>query len=156
MEKAFSEVFLRSLSRALKETVSDSEVQDQFSTAIKKCLKSGAISPELIKKNLDEVTLSCLGTLSADVSLRSMYEKQEDPLQETKRLVSEELVRMAGDKALGRLRDGCNMEQAMGQFGQEKLEEIAEKVSTQDIYLRPEFEESLEALKQIIQDAIQG
>ena len=156
MEKAFSGVFQRSLTKALRDSVSDPKIQSQFSAAIKKCVKSGTISPKLIIKNLDEVALSCLGTLSADISLRSMYEKQENPLQLLKRLISEELLRTAGDDALSRLQKGCNMGQAMSQFGQEKLEEIAERISTQDIYLSPEFEESLETLKQIIKDAIQG
>jgi len=156
MEKAFSGVFLQSLSKALRDSVSDSKVQSQFSAAIKKSIKSGTIPSTLIMKNLDEVTLSCLGTLSADISLRSMYEKHEDPLQVAKRVISEELVKTAGDDALSRLHKGCNMGQAISQFGQGKLEDIAEKISTQDVYLRPEFEESLKTLKQIIKDAVQG
>lgn len=154
MERAFTEVFLKSLSRALKSVVSDSEVQKQFSQTIKEGVTSGTFSPDLIKNNLDEVTISCLGALSADVSLRSMYEREEDPLRELKRMVTEELVKIAGDKALNSLLNGCQMGQATSQFGEEKLEEIVEKVSTQDIYLRPEFEESLTSLKQIISEAI--
>ena len=156
MEKAFNDVFLRSLSRALRDSISDPKIQSKFSAAIRKGVKSGTIPSKLITENLDGVILSCLGTLSADISLRSVYEKQEDPLQVVTRLISEELVRTAGDVALSRLLKGCNMDQALSQLGQEGLEKIAERISTQDVYLKPEFEESLETLKQIIKDAIDG
>jgi hypothetical protein len=154
MERAFARVFLRSLSRALKGAVSDSEVQKQFSQTIREGVASGAFSSDLIEKNLDEVTISCLGALSADVSLRSMYEREEDPLRELKRMITEELVKIAGDNALNSLLKSCQMGQATSQFGEEKLEDIVEKISTQDIYLRPEFEESIVSLKQIILEAI--
>ncbi len=156
MEKAFGEVFLRALSRALRDAISHAEVKEQFALSLKTCIKSGAISPDLIEENIDEVAISCLGALSADVSLRSMFERDKDPLQETKKLVTEELVRVAGDQALDRLLNGCQMEQAISQFGEEKLEDIVERISTQDIYLRPEFEESLASLRETISAAMKG
>jgi len=156
MEKAFNEVFARTLGRALRQAVSDPRVKEQFQRTIKDRMRSGNIPPELVEKNVDEVAVSCLGALSADIAVRSMYEGNDDPIEEAKRLVCEELIKAAGDLAFSQLTKGCNMGQAMSQFGEEKLEEIVERISTQDIYLRPEFEESLSSLKQIISEALKG
>jgi len=156
MEKAFNEVFARTLGRALKQAISDPHVKDQFQQTIRNSVKSGNISHELIEKNIDEVAISCLGALSADVAIRSMFEGKDGPLEEAKRLVCDELIKTAGDLAFSQLAKGCNMGQAMSQFGEEKLEEIVERISTQDIYLRPEFEESLVSLKEIISTALKG
>jgi len=156
MENAFNEVFARTLGRVLRQAISDPQVKERFQQAIRNCMKSGNMSPELIEKNVDEIAISCLGSLSADIAVRSMYEGKDEPLEEAKRLVCEELIKTAGDLAFSQLTKGCNMGQAMSQFGEEKLEEIVERISTQDIYLRPEFEESLVSLKQIISEATKG
>jgi hypothetical protein len=156
MERAFNEVFARTLGRTLKEAVSDPQVKEHFLRTIKDFVKSGSISPELIEKNIDEVAISCLGALSADIAVRSMYEGKDGPLEEAKRLVCEGLIKSAGDLAFSHLAKGCNMGQAISQFGEEKLEEIVERISTQDIYLRPEFDESLVSLKQILSNALEG
>jgi len=156
MESAFQESFLRALKKALTQVVSDQAVQEAVKNAFDQTMKSEGVSMNLTDEQIRQLSAYCLGTLAADAALRAIFEDESDSSQLFQKKFSDEFLRVTSDKTLGIVLENCNIKRAKTQFGIESTENIAEKISTEDIYQTPEFEQACAVLEQIVKAAIKG
>jgi len=154
MESAFRESFLRALKKALTQVVSDPQVQKAVKDALDQTMKSEGVSMNLTDEQTRQLSAYCLGTLAADAALRAVFEDESDPFHLFQKKFSDEFLRVTSDKTLGIVLENCNVNRAKTQFGIESTEDIAEKLSTEDIYQTPEFEQACAVLEQIVKAAI--
>jgi hypothetical protein len=154
VESAFQESFLRALKKALTQVVSDPPIQKAVKNALGQVLKSEAVSMNLTDEQIRQLSAYCLGTLAADAALRAIFEDESDSFQLFQKKFSDEFLRVTSDKALSIVLENCNVKRAKTQFGIESTEDIAEKLSTEDIYQTPEFEQACAVLEQVVRAAI--
>ncbi|MBS7644232.1 hypothetical protein KEJ26_06640 [Candidatus Bathyarchaeota archaeon] len=154
MESAFQESFLRALKKALIQVVSDPPVQKATKNALGQALKREGVSMNFTDEQIRQLSAYCLGTLAADAALRAIFEDESDSFQLFQKRFSDEFLRVTSDKALAIVLENCNVKRAKTQFGIESTENIAEKLSTEDIYQTPEFEQACAVLEQVVRAAI--
>jgi uncharacterized membrane-anchored protein YjiN (DUF445 family) len=154
MESAFRESFLRALKKALIQVVSDPPVQKAVKNVLSQTIKSEGVSTNLTDEQIRQLSAYCLGTLVADAALRAVFEDESDFFQLFQKKFSDEFLRVTSDKALGIVLENCNIKRAKTQFGIESTEDIAEKLSTEDIYQTPEFEQACAVLEQVVRATI--
>jgi len=145
MEDAFRKSFLNALKKAIL-LVNQEELQKKILTTIADGLGEKGTDAKTLGGKIDQVAPYCVGSLVAEISMRAVMEDTSDSDGALSKKVSDFFLNAIGDNAFNILIENCNFERAKKQFGQERVEQIAEELSTDDIYETEEFAQAVESL----------
>jgi|GEM_PF-1157883 hypothetical protein len=145
MEDAFRNSFLNALKKAIL-LLNQEELQKKILTTMADGLGEKGIDVKALAGKIDQVAPYCVGSLVAEISMRAVMEDTVNADGALSKKVSDVFLNAIGDDAFDVLIENCNFERAKKQFGEEKVEQIAEELSTGDIYETEEFAQAVESL----------
>ncbi len=155
MEEVFRKSFVKAMQKALVEVFEDPATRERIASALREALPKTNLPKKTVAEKSAELATYCVGALVADVALRAILEGN-DPLSKAQRLLSDELIKSVGGYALEKLVSFTNISRALQQFGLERVEEIVEEVTTQDIYDTEGFSKASSELANMIKEAVKG
>lgn len=153
MAEAFQKVFLGALKRSLITVIGDPEVQSKIRERLPIAVSKKGISKKELLGNLNEATSYAFGSLAADVALAAILEGASEA-QKVQRVLADVVLDAASDKALSDFLQHCNVEAGKSRLGEEEVEEIAEGVTTTDIYETEEFNRFTEVLRNLVEETV--
>lgn len=151
--ETFEKVFLNAMRKTMVAVVKDPEVQEALRKKLTQELQKSKIPPSKVLGALEDVCTYAFGSLAADIAIASILEGSSE-FQRIQKIVADAVIEAVGDKGVKTLLEHCNMEAAKERFGEEKIEEVAERVTTTSLYEAEEFKEFCETLKAFLQESL--
>lgn len=150
---AFEETFLRAMKRAIRWLTEDEESFKEVKSELKRALRRHRISKKEVKLLADQIPPYVFGSLAADIAIGAILEgsSRERRIQ---KIIADVFVRVLEEKAIQTLLKHCNIEAAQRILGEETVEEIAEKVTTIDLYQTKEYERLCKAVTRILEETL--
>jgi hypothetical protein len=145
MEDTFRKSFLSALKKAIL-MVNQDELQKKILATMAHGLDEKGIDAKALARKIDQVASYCIGSLVAEISMRAVMEDTANSDSVLSKKVSDIFLSVIGDDAFNVLVENCNFERAKRQFGQDRVEQTAEQMSTDDIYETEEFAQAVESL----------
>lgn len=151
--ETFEKVFLNAMRRTMVSVLRDPEVQEALRKKLNEKLQNSRIPSSKVLGALDDICTYAFGSLAADIAIASILEGSSES-QKIQKIVADAVIEAVGDKGVKTLLDHCNMQLAKEKFGEEKIEEVAERVTTTSLYEVEEFKEFCETLKAFLQESL--
>jgi len=151
--ETFEKVFLNAMRKTMVSVVKDPEIQASLEKKLQEKLRNSGIPSSKVLGALDDICSYVFGSLAADIAIASIIEGNSES-QKIQKIVADAVIEVAGDKGVKTLLEHCNVPLAKEKFGEEKIEEIAERVTTTSLYEVDEFKEFCEILKAFLQESL--
>lgn len=151
--ETFEKVFLNAMRKTMVSLVKDPEAQKAIKKRLAQELLNRGIPPSKVLGVLEDVCTYAFGSLAANIAIASILEGSGE-FERIQRLVADAVVEAVGDKGVKTLLEHCNVEAAKERFGEERVEEVAERVTTTSLYDAEEFKQFCDALKALLQESL--
>ncbi|RLI28049.1 hypothetical protein DRO58_03015 [Candidatus Bathyarchaeota archaeon] len=149
---AFEKVFLNALRRTLRELMEYEEGFKNVRDELRSLLRRRGIGEE-VRRLMDQIPPYVFGSLVADIAIGAILEGSSRELR-IQKMVADVVVRAFGEKGIQTLLERCNIEAAKNMLGEEKVEEVAERITTEDIFQTDEYEEFCKAIAKLLEETL--
>lgn len=149
----FEKVFLNAMRKTVNEIMNYDKDFEEVKNELKKLIKSNRIDVKTVQEMMDQIPSYVFGSLVTDIAIGAIFEgfSKEIKLQ---KMIADIFIRVFEEKGVQILLSHCNVEAAKNILGEEKVEEIAEKITTEDIFQTEEYEKFCNKIIKILEETL--
>jgi len=150
---AFEKVFLNALRRTLRELMEYDEGFKNVRDELRSLMRRRGIGEDEVRRLMDQIPPYVFGSLVADIAIGAILEGASRELM-IQKMIADVVVRAFGERGIQTLLERCNIETAKNMLGEEKVEEVAERITTEDIFQTDEYEEFCKAIAKLLEETL--
>lgn len=150
---AFEKAFLNAMRRTLRELIEYDEGFENVKDELRSLMERKGIRRDEIRRLMDQIPSYVFGSLVADIAIGAILEGASRELK-IQKMIADTVVRVFSERGVQTLLEHCNIETAKSMLGEEKVEEVAEKVTTEDIFQTDEYEEFCKAIAKLLEETL--
>ncbi len=151
----FEKVFLNAMRKTVNEIMNYDEDFEEVKNELRRLIKSNRMDAKAIQQMMDQIPSYVFGSLVTDIAIGAIFEgiSKEMKLQ---KMIADVFVKVFEEKGVQILLNHCNVETAKNILGEEKVEEIAEKITTEDIFQTEEYEKFCNKIVEILEETLKA
>ena len=149
----FEKVFLNAMRKTIVEIMNYDKDFEEVKNELKKLIKSNRIDAREVQQILDQIPSYVFGSLVTDIAIGAIFEGASKEMK-LQKMIADVFIRVFEEKGIQILLNHCNIETAENILGEEKVEEIAEKITTKDIFQTEEYEKFCNKIIKILEEVL--
>jgi hypothetical protein len=151
----FEKVFLNAMRKTIGEVMNYDRDFEEVKSELKKLIKSNRIDARDVQQILDQIPSYVFGSLVIDIAIGAIFEGSSKEMR-LQKMIADVFIKVFEEKGIQILLNHCNIETARNILGEEKVEEIAEKITTEDIFQTEECEKFCNKIIKILEEALKA
>ncbi|MEM2614685.1 MAG: hypothetical protein QXO15_10785, partial [Nitrososphaerota archaeon] len=148
-------VFLNAMRKTVSELVKSDKDFEEAKNELKKLIKSNRIDAKSIQQVMDQIPSYVFGSLVTDIAIGAIFEGISKEMK-VQKMIADVFVKVFEEKGVQILLSHCNIEAAKNILGEEKVEEIAEKITTEDVFQIEEYEKFCSKIVKILEETLKA
>lgn len=151
----FEKVFLNAIRKTVSEIINYDKDFEEVRNELRRLIKSNRIDAKGIQQMMDQIPSYVFGSLVTDIAIGAIFEGSSKEMR-LQKMIADVFVKVFEEKGVQILLNHCNIEAAKNILGEEKVEEIAEKITTEDVFQTEEYEKFCNKIVKILEETLKA